>query len=449
MKTTFHGHRRAVSVLIVALCVHAAFCASLYYHFLDPLFYITTHSKGQAGPFFGIYQAGVDLVHGESIYGSDNYSFPTHLVVPYYHFYRYLPFASYVSSVFSEFIRPWPAYWCWVVINEILIGLAIVLTVRLRRLYGAAAIGVAAFWLLYSPMYIELYMGQVCLTMAFFIFLMLYPYIKRAASVASQPALADPGLAPRAAGRRMPAWLSSVSWVVTLLLKSFTVLYTPTLFKMGKKRLAAAGVSAAVLTSAPYFFFHPGDLSWFLRLNLQPLPPRLTGGCFGFCGFMRDIFAHAGAFLGTKAIRIGPVDVMPQNVPLMVLSAAIVLTSLYLTLRRGRIDPVASIALWTLTFFLIFKDIWEYHYVMLIPLFIAFYLETRSKFLLVLFIILAVPTPFVFYDLPATDDPQLFWSTPLSVLHHAFKAVPTFLFYLWVVRREISRGSRAPAPEPA
>jgi hypothetical protein len=113
------------------------------------------------------------------------------------------------------------------------------------------------------------------------------------------------------------------------------------------------------------------------------------------------------------------------------------MTSFVLTVRKKRIDPLGNIALWTLTFFLIFKDIWEYHYVMLIPLFVGFYLRTGSKYLLVLFALLALPTPFILYDVPSSENPHLFWSKPLSIVHHSMKAIPTFLFYIWIVKREL------------
>jgi hypothetical protein len=438
-------------MLTIAVGVHAMFCVSLHNHFLNPLFYITSHAKGQAGPFFGIYQAGVNLRCGASIYASDNYCAPSNVVVPYYHFYRYLPFASYVSSVVSRVLKPWPAYWLWVVINEIFLAVCILLTLRLKTVYGSAAIAVSAFWLLYSPMYIELYMGQFCFSMTFLLFLVLYPYIKQGAS-AAHDANPVPSAIAEPSSPRLQA-LSSISWIMTVLIKSFTILYTITFFKIGKKKLAIAGIAAAAATSVPYFIWHFRDLKWFLHLNLQPLPPRLTGGCFGFSGLIRDISSNALPFVSANLVRLGGIDIAPRNIPVILITAAIVLATFIITIKQKRLDPLGNISLWTLTFFLIFKDVWEYHYVMLIPLFVAYYLQTRSKFILALFIILAVPTPFIFYDVAASEDPQRYWSTPLSLLHHSCKAVPTFLFYLWVVRRELarlgsSRGSE-PIEEPA
>jgi len=88
-------------------------------------------------------------------------------------------------------------------------------------------------------------------------------------------------------------------------------------------------------------------------------------------------------------LRIGTLDIAPRNIPLMIIAASIILPTFFITIRQKKVDPLGNISLWTLTFFLIFKDVWEYHYVILIPLFVAYYLQTRSRFILALFIILA------------------------------------------------------------
>jgi hypothetical protein len=489
---------KGVLLLAIAIMVHIVFCLSLHYHFLNPLFYVSTHSKGQGGCFFGFYQAGVNLLNGESIYGCRNYATPAELAVPFYHHYRYLPFCSYITSVVSKLVRPWPAYWIWVAVNEVLLASCILITLRLRRRYGSAAVIASALWLLYSPLYIELYMGQVCFTMTFLIFLILYPYLKGTtygtaphvapaqtngerfggASVDGTEGTAE-GAAPahvaevtgasgggaegasaaggataggakagdasgggaRGAAPLGPAgrndWLLRLSWILTLLLKSFTALYLLTFIRIGKKKLVAAGMLATLLTSVPYFLSRPQDLGWFLHLNLQPLPAQSMGGYFGFSVLVKDIIDRSLNFPNGNKISLGAMDISTKNLPLLAILAAILLLSFLLTIRKKRIDPLGSITLWTLTFFLVFKDIWEYHYVILVPLFVGLYLETGSKYLLVLFAMLAIPTPFVLYDVPASDNPQAYWSAPLSIIHHSMKAVPTLLFYLWIVRREL------------
>jgi hypothetical protein len=429
MQTAATASRRLIVFFLAALAVHAFFCLSLHYHYLDRFFYITTHAKGQGGCFFGVYQAGANLLDGESIYANETYRTLDQLAVPFYHYYRYVPFPSYVASVVTRVLKPWPAYWIWVVINEILLATCIVMTLRLRKQYGTAAIIASAFWLLFSPMYIELHMGQFCFTMAFFIFLMLYPYLKaKSHETGGDPALAAPS----------SRLLSPLSWILSVLLKSFTALYTITLLRIGKKKLVILGLALAILTSVPYFAQHPQDLKHFIRINFQPLPAHTLGGYFGFSVLIKDISNRVLAFAGDRMIGLGPLDISVTNIPVLVALACIFLLTLFLTVRTRRVDPLASISLWTLTFFLVFRDIWEYHYVMLLPILVAYYLQTSSKFILVIFILLAIPTPFFLYDVPGSDNPQAYWSAPLSLLHHSFKAVPTLLLYLWIVRKELA-----------
>ena len=411
------------------MAIHVLFWLSLHYHFLDKFFYITTHAKGQGGCFFGVYQAGANLLSGESIYANEIYRTTDQLTVPFYHYYRYVPFPSYVASGVTRVLKPWPAYWLWLVINEILLAVCILMTLRLRKQYGSAAIIASGFWLVFSPMYIELHMGQFCFTMTFFIFLILHPFLKaKSHENETDPALAAPS----------SKLLSPLSWILSVLLKSFTALYTITFLRIGKKKLVILGLALAVLTSVPYFARHPQDLRHFFKINFQPLPAHTMGGYFGFSVLMKDVSDRALAFTGNRMIGLGPFDISTKNIPVLIVLACIFLLTLVLTARKKKVDPLASISLWTLTFFLVFRDIWEYHYVMLLPILIAYYLQTKSKFILVIFILLAVPTPFFLYDVPGSDNPQAYWSAPLSLMHHSFKAIPTFLLYLWIVRRELA-----------
>jgi len=432
--TIFRNKLSIIVLVVLAVAVHVTFCLSLHYHFLNPLFYITVHSRGQGGPFFGIYQAGVNLLNGDSIYSSERHNPPRNVEVPYYHFYRYLPFVSYISSVVSRILSPWQAYWTWVAINEILLGICIFLTLKLRHIYSTRAIIASTFWLFFSPLYIEFYMGQFSFIMTFFILLLLYPYLKGKYEYAVWGERAHPAVG-KTEENRFPI-AAAAGWIASILVKSFTFLYTFTFLKMGKKKLATAGILAVALTSIPYFMLRPGDLKWFLHLNFQPLPPTLTGGCFGFLGFMRDISQRLFPQGVATRINIGPVDIAPANIPLVLFALIIISITIYLTFRRSRIDILNNIALWTLAFFLIFKDIWEYHYVMLLPIFVAYYLKTGSRFVLLVFILIALPTPFVLYDVPGVENPQVYWSTPLSILHHSFKAIPTLALFIWVAARE-------------
>jgi len=96
-------------------------------------------------------------------------------------------------------------------------------------------------------------------------------------------------------------------------------------------------------------------------------------------------------------------------------------------------QPVQIIALWICTFFLIYKDIWEHHYVFLLPIFIALYAQSFSPKLLWLLAFIALPTPFIFIDIESGSygaiDPEREWAIGTSLLYRSSKLLP--LAYLW------------------
>jgi len=73
-------------------------------------------------------------------------------------------------------------------------------------------------------MCVELYTGQFCFTMTFLMFLLLYPYIKQGADAAHGTDAGSPPVSERTSTRLSA--LFSISWIMTLLIKSFTILYT-------------------------------------------------------------------------------------------------------------------------------------------------------------------------------------------------------------------------------
>jgi hypothetical protein len=97
-------------------------------------------------------------------------------------------------------------------------------------------------------------------------------------------------------------------------------------------------------------------------------------------------------------------------------------------------------------YLLLYKDVWEHHYVLLQPPLILLALASLRKdpgapsarTWLPPFVIAALPTLFVFYDLPAlgyNEDPQRYWLPAVSLLHHATKPLaPLWLLTALVLR---------------
>jgi hypothetical protein len=84
-----------------------------------------------------------------------------------------------------------------------------------------------------------------------------------------------------------------------------------------------------------------------------------------------------------------------------------------------------------------------------------------SPLLIIVAVLLALPSPFVFYDVRGlffNSDPQRYFSPPVSLLHHSWRAVPLVVLYghwlalAWGRRSAVSPArERAPegAPSPA
>lgn len=411
------GEGRAV--LFAGLLIHAIFLASLSGNFLDPLFVEAENSPGQACDYFGIWQAGDNLIHGSSIYDSEEYRDEAERSVPYFYFYRYLPPTAYVSALSSLVFPPWVGYWNWVIFNELLLLLLVVwilrlnaYPIRLRRMH-------AALWLGFFPFYLEQWMGQFSFLMAAFVWVMMRD---------SMPDRPEPEREEVPAGRSLRAWIASVG------LKSYTALFALTYLRRRRIRPVIICAAAVILVSAPYYIARPDDLRQFLHLNMGMLPPKVHGGTLGASALVRMLGWSLPENIAGFNLDFRVFDVRVGNVPVLSMIALIALTALWFTLKRGVKAPqLLQIGFWMLAFFLIFKDVWEYHYVMLLPVVTAIGLAYGSRLMLWMGLLLALPTPYALF----VRDGSLSFGADL--LQHSVKAIPTAVMFIWVLKKGLSR----------
>jgi hypothetical protein len=147
--------RDAGSLLAVGLVVHLVFFSSLSLKFLNPLADDTTHRRGQGVDFYAVYQAGRNVIDGVSIYAEK----PEHFVVPYNYPYRYHPMVALTVGLAANLVTPALAYTLWILLQELLLVANILLTRTLftdRRKANIAS----TLWLVFFPLYLELYTGQ-------------------------------------------------------------------------------------------------------------------------------------------------------------------------------------------------------------------------------------------------------------------------------------------------
>lgn len=404
-------------LLLLGIVVHVVFIASLVAptHFLNPLFIEGTHNleEGQGSDFYAFYQAGRYVLDGEDIYQRPMDD--PDRVVPYAYFYRYLPFVAYTLGVALNALPPRAAYWVWIAVVEVVLLLCVLAT---RRMADDDDLGdtMAAMWLLFSPFYIEQYMGQLTFVMAALIFAFAVSYSR---------------------GRTARAeW----SWIVSVLVKHLTILYVPIFVRLRRYRPVLLAIALLILTTVPYFAFRDAGVDQFshdnFNLSLTPMPGNL--GLVSLVMTLKDRFfpgasAPFGYLAGVKLSVTRVLVLLTMLAPLAV--------SLWVTFRRRPFDLVESLALWTMTYFCVFREVWEYHYVLMMPILVLLYARTRARAVWIVFALLAVPTPFVFYDVPG-PDPQVHWNAFEHVLNHSFKIVPLVCLFIWVAVGAARRHAR-------
>jgi hypothetical protein len=400
--------------LAVAVFLHALFLLSLPLGFLNPLFVEASEGLKQGSDFFGIYQAGTNAVHGYSIYDSQDYRHEAPSRVPFYYFYRYLPPTAFVAGLATLVLPPWTAYWIWVAICEILLLLVVRSILRDDRFPTGRRYLAAALWLGFFPFYLEQVMGQFSIIMAVFLWIL----------------WKQDGLSRR---WHLGAWVGGIS------LKTFPVLFAFPYLRDRRFKLVLAGGACTSLISLPYFIFRPADLHEFARLNFSPFTPSLHKGSYGLHNFLRDALSHLpGGWSGTH-VHIARWEMGLPGVLILAAGGIIGLLALWGTWRLADHPNRAALdlSLWTVAFFLVFKSIWEYHYVMLLPVVTALYLTTGSRTVLALGILLGLPTLYALAPALAGQPgaaPMASWPALFRSAHLAIKCLPTLVLFSWILR---------------
>ncbi|MBU1700749.1 MAG: hypothetical protein KJ970_01705 [Candidatus Eisenbacteria bacterium] len=445
----------AVIFVSLALCLHLLFFASLHFGFLNPLYIEANEGHGQASDFFGIYQAGANLSGGFSIYDSDDYRNEAPRVVPFFYYYRYLPPTAYGFALISLILPPWSAYWFWVIVNEILLGLIIWSVVGWRIWPLRRRLIMAGLWLGFFPFYLEQNMGQFSLTMAAMLWFLWRFDIEGAQGkdLGPEPAFSWSALW---ADLRQYRWKQDrfgspavlASWTASLVLKSYTIfLVLPYLRDRMLKRAILGGILSAAVC-APYFIRRPNDLVEFARLNFNPTTHRILKGALGLQTFIMDGLTRLPGSWNNLLFTVGPLRVTPAKAILVLVSLAVVAWAARATLRLHNKPQrrAYDLAIWSAVFFLIFKTVWEYHYLMILPGLTAVYFVTGSRTVLTLGILMGLPTLYAACPLltgVASAAPISEWPGWFRMLHFSVKSLPLLLFFIWCTRTEKRAGNRA------
>lgn len=417
---------------------------------LVPYFFDATVLSGGRGlDFYSIYQAGYNARHGVDIYENDP-ARGAPVVVPYFTPYRYLPVVAYTVGLGLSWFKPLTAYKLWVVLVELTLLGCVGLTVA-REKDGLRRAVLASMWLCFSPFYLELFMGQFSLVQAALIFGLLLVTAR--------------GWPPGKLGARLLDGL----WITSLLWKINTFVFGPLWVRARRWSglLWAAGLG--LLVTVPYFIIFPAHTFDFLRNNFGQTVAAHELGNLG----LRQLVYEGLAVLGVPAAG--------QQVAQWLVVGAVLLTALLVTFpprwlwpRLTRPESLrwwltgaaevefvlrpALLSLWLAVYFLISPQIWEHHYVMLLPALVLALSEAwpRPRAALIVFglwLCLALPTPFGFTGLQAqiaaNHDLRSFLIEPVwrPLLQHASKAVPAVLFFVYLACTSWSRGEKNAATQ--
>ncbi len=387
--------------LVIAIVIHIIFLSSLFTGVLNPLFYDTEYLIGQGADFFSYYQAGYNVLNGIDIF-----TVPDPAAVPYLYPYRYLPYFAYSFGVIINLAPPLTAYWIWVGLLTVMIWLSVLrtrsLAEALDRSDYEARIGMG-MWLMFSPTYIELYLGQVTLFAGILIFF----------------ALTDRTLVDDRKSRGTLA----LFWIAGSLVKLIPYFITPVLLGAGKVRT----VLLAVIVSVIAVFAVPAGLEalrFFIDFN--------TSRSIYFTGYPGS---HSLKMLLYYLLGQPSYDFALITCLLMGLS---LIFATFATLYSR--DVWMCAALFSTVYFFILTDVWEHHYTFLLPLLVLLWFrgrpEEKSRWIpFVLVILMSLPMMPIVSSLSGLGPGihPINWEPVWQIVYHSSKVVPTLIFYVWLL----------------
>jgi hypothetical protein len=398
----YRPYWRTFAGLLLAggLAVHLLYLLSLHQGWLNLLFNDASHTE-QGYDFQVYYLAGKALLEGRDPYAVEGaFGF------------RYLPaFAHTVARAFA-LLPPLAAYLGYLLVSELILAADLWLTWRWAPAGLARSVAIC-MWLVPTPLYLELYMGQVSFwaaSLLFWLFCLLGRGNTRGAALA---------------------------WVGAVLIKPNALLLLPAFLRQ-RRWLPLGTCGLAVLcTSLPHFLLYPGSWGLFLRANLgaSQVEGALThAGNLGLWGALVSLVAKTAGLSLSGLSSLADLPLWGQGLVLLG-PAAVVAISLWATLRGGDREPLLPYTLWLAAFFLVYKDVWEHHYVFLLPVLVVLYLRCPGPWLLAALVLIALPTPLVFLDLyPGTKgniDPERAWSAWSSLCYRGTKLIPATGLWAW------------------
>ncbi|MEE3233519.1 MAG: glycosyltransferase family 87 protein [Candidatus Latescibacterota bacterium] len=388
----------------LGITLHLAFLYSLSNDWLRPLFYDSSHTP-RGFDFKLFYAAGEAVSNGTSIYDVKG-AFG----------YRYLPlFAFSFGQIYAKFSFL-TAYLIHIAISELFLLVNIYLTscwttnltIRARAIF---------MWLGFSPFFLELYMGQVSFWACSILFFMLGSL------------------------RNKNSFRTGTLWSIAILIKPNTLLLAPVFLFLKRWYILFGSIFSICIISAPFFYLDSGSISHFLQTNLSPTQFKGALTHAGNIGLMGLIVSMSAKISNLPLSGLSHIKQLPLWSSVLIYSIPIFVCIINFFAAKYSFSkrPELHVSLWITTFFLIYKDVWEHHYVFILPIIIFLYIYYEEKYLIFIYIVLALPTPFILFDVESgiygPIDPERSWTILQSIIHRSTKLIPTLVLWLWIIKR--------------
>jgi len=403
------GARARWAMLGVAAAIHLTFLVSLNTGWLNPLFNDAYNRPGPGVDFFAIYHAGRQVVTDGDPYAMDEKP----RVTPHYSPFRYPPAVALTIGVAVSGLKPWPTYIAWLVLLELILAANLLLMRKLvhdelhRDVLTAGFLG-------FTPLYLELWMGQFTLATATLVMFAFYAWER--------------------GKHRLGAGL----WAGAAVIKLFPLALVPLLVR--QRRFFTVAVGGAVFgASLVWFFWHPDAWEVFYRLNFTEVDFKTYhAGNFGLQAWAYE----------TLRLFHSPTEAQWRPIASL-MSLSLVAATTAAMVRHRHADARVSVAIALILLPLLSKHVWEHHYILVLP---AFVLLTaawadqprRLRVLVAVYGLLWLPSALVFLqDGGPTWYPELQWSQGAIAAHHALKPLTLLALFVYCVRAQLI------APRPA
>jgi hypothetical protein len=219
-------------------------------------------------------------------------------------------------------------------------------------------------------------------------------------------------------------------WAATVVIKAFTALLALPYARARRRLLVVAGMGLVALAAGSYFAGHTEDFRRYLAVNGAPFMATVYPGLMGFQGLVRSVVDHTlPATWRATTVTWGSLEVTAANLPSAALCGAALALALWGTWRLRRDQLFQGLSLWVLVLFLVYRQVWEYHYLMLLPVVACAYLASGARWTLAAWAMMALPTPYAL--LAALAGPAE--SSPWWILQHAAKPAAVLLAFAALV----------------